>query len=240
MRHPALEALLQSPIVYYPGFGSDGHPVKFFNTRHEATCFVYADYRVEEEQVRAALDNPERSYSGRFLGYHCLQRIPVTAEDLTPNGWQPHRLPSGHSWEKPLIRPYGFLELLERDDGYDDTHGAKQLSILFLGADGHAAYDALFCQRPTRVPYAVVLKDHGFGGNYSRFGGGGALEDITMRARVLPEFLLVAANTRPWAGYVPDPGTEGTRGYWAGPLCHLYQRDSKQTPSAEHATSPRG
>lgn len=228
MPHPALDAFWQSRIVYYPGFGSDGHPVRFFNTHQLANCFVYADYLVEEEQVCADLDNPEQAYNGHFRGYHSVERIRLSAADLTPSGWRQHVPSPRANWARPRIRPYAFLERLERDAGLDDSHGAPALSILFLGADGHATYDALFCQDgQQRAPYAVVLQDHGFGGNYDRFGAGGLMEGIAITTGVFPEYLLVAENTSPWDGYVRVPGMDGSRGGGNGRLRHLYQRDPR-------------
>lgn len=48
--------------------------------------------------------------------------------------------------QNPGSKPYGFLEVLERDAELGPEHGAARLAIIFLGADGHATYDALFCQ----------------------------------------------------------------------------------------------
>lgn len=232
MPHPALDAFWQSRTVYYPGFGSDGHPVKFFNSNHLAKCFVYADYLVDEEEVCADLDNPAIAYSGHFRGYHSVERIRLSAADLAPVGWRPHAPSPRSHWARPRIRPYALLERLKRDAGLDDSHGALSLSILFLGADGHASYDALFCQDGRqRAPYAVVLQDHGFGGNYDRFGRGGLMERIAITTGVFPKYLLVAENTRPWDGYVRVPGMEGSRGGLHSELRHLYQRDPQVAPS---------
>jgi hypothetical protein len=57
-----------------------------------------------------------------------------------------------------------------------------------------------------------VLQDHGFGGNYDSFGGGGLMERIAQRTHVQPHFLLVADNTRPWLGFEPVPGLESECG----------------------------
>lgn len=223
MTHPALEILLSSRIVYYPGYGSDGHPIKFFNSHGLAHHFVYADNWVREERVKADLDNPVKDYDGHIRGYHSVERITLRASDLTPNGWRPHVTPS-HQWAKPQVPPYGFLEVMARDEDQDDTHGAHDLSVLFLGADGHATYDALFCQPGQRPPYAVVLQDHGFSGNYSTFGRGGLLELIAIRANVFPEFLFVADGTTPWDGYELASEYEGSRGGYYGRLRRLYRR----------------
>ena len=44
-----------SRIVYYPGAGTDGHAVKLFNRAHAAHVFVYADYRLNREEIEAQL-----------------------------------------------------------------------------------------------------------------------------------------------------------------------------------------
>ena len=226
MPHPALDAFWQSRIVYYPGFGSDGHPVRFFNTHHLANCFVYADYRMEEEQVCREMDDLGQGCNSDFRSYHSVERIRISAADLTPFGWRPHVPAPSSDWAKPRIRPYAFLERFERKAGLSDRQGAPSLSILFLGADGHASYDALFCQEDVqRTPYAVVLQDHGFGGNYDRFGRGGLMERIAITTGVFPEYLLVAENTSPWDGYVKVPGIDGSRGGMHHRMRHLYQRD---------------
>lgn len=226
MPHPALDAFWQSRIVFYPGYGSDGHPVKFFNSLQLATCFVYADYWVEEEEVKADLDNPAKGYSGHFKGYHSVARIPLTEADLGPRARRSH----GDTLFRQVgarVDPYVFLEVMERDAGFDDSHGAQRLSVLFLGTDGHATYEALFCQvKGQRPPYAVALQDHGFGGNYSNFGRGGVMERMAIESGVFPEYLLVAEGTLPWNGYVRVPEVAGSRGGMMARLRHLYRREA--------------
>ena len=68
------------------------------------------------------------------------------------------------------------------------------MAILFICADGVAAYDALFCQRKTQAPFAVVLQDHGFGGNWATFGRGDGLEKDASTAGRSLELLLAAKN----------------------------------------------
>jgi hypothetical protein len=124
-------------------------------------------------------------------------------------------LPAEPYWFAAVAHaPFGFLEVLERDRDLDDDHGARRLAILFLGADGIAAYEALFCQRQhgQSAPFGVVLQDHGFGGNYERFGGGGLLERIAKDTNALPRFLLVAGNTNAWEGFERVPDVEGDHG----------------------------
>lgn len=215
-----------SRVVYYPGAGTDGHPVKLFGSTHSAHSFVYADYHITQADVEVELGNPRYS----FRGYHTLARLLLQDSDIVPGGWTPHV----HAGDVPSDRygfatvgaaPFGLLEVLERDSELDDTHGARRLAILFLGADGIAAYDAMFCQHQfDSTPFAVMLHDHGFGGNYDRFGHGGMLESIATRCNVVPRWLLVAINTKPWQGFTPVRDVDGDRGGMYNTLRFLHER----------------
>jgi hypothetical protein len=198
--------------------------VKLFGSTNSAHCFIYADYSVSSAEVKAELAHPTR----RFLGYHTFTRIQLVEQDLSPRGWtrhvEPGELPA-NAYAFSGIEPYGFLEVLDRDDGLDEAHGARRLGVMFLGADGVATYDALFCQADgTPAPYATVVVDHGFGGNYDRFGRGGLLERIAKRCRCSPQYLLVAENTLSWEGYDRIPDLDGDRGGMHGELRFLHRR----------------
>ena len=220
-----LQEFFQSRVVYYPGSGTDGHPVKVFGSTHSAHCFVYADSGVTQPALEAKLGHPLHG----FQGYHTLSRLQLRETDLVPQGWTSHlhagEVPQGSDGFGAIAAaPFGFLEILERNWEFDDNHGPRRLAILFLGADGIATYDALFCQKPTGIPpFAVLLQDHGFGGNYNRFGQDGLLEQIAIRCGVFPIFLLVAENTRAWGQFERIPDVESDiGGMHAMPrfLCH--------------------
>ncbi len=215
-----------SRVVYYPGSGTDDHPVKVFGSTQSAHSFVYADYGV----TQAALEAELRHATHGFHGYHTLARLQLRESDLASRGWTPHV----HAGEVPqdtyrfaavATAPFGFLEVLERDHGFDDNHGARRLAILFLGADGIAAYDALFCQGLAHsLPFVIVLQDHGFGENYDRFGQGSLLERIARDCDVLPRWLFVAENTVPWDGFERVLGVEGDPGGMHAQLRFLHER----------------
>ncbi len=206
-----LRRFLRSRTVYYPGSGSDGGPVAAFNSAHAAHCFVYVDYLVERSELLDELQ------SDGFRGYRRLARVDLREADFGLGNWRPHVTGPVRYPFKP-VRPYGFIEILERAEEYSEAHGAERFAVLFLAADGHAAFDAIFCQGSgTPVPFCVVLQDHGFGCNYSAFGEGGLLAQIASGCRVLPEFLLVADNTDPWRGV-----SGGAKvGQWSGATAAL-------------------
>jgi hypothetical protein len=215
-----------SRVAYYPGSGTDGHPVKLFGSTHSAHCFVYADYGVTRPSLEGELGHPQH----RFLGYHTLSRLQLLETDLVPRGWTAHIRAGEGPQDKYRLgavaaAPFGFLEVMERDQGIDDSHGARRLAILFLGADGIAAYDALFCQEHSdSPPFAVVIQDHGFDGNYDQFGRGGLLERIATRCNFVPLWLLVSDNSGPWHGFERVPDVEGDAGGMHETLRFLHAR----------------
>lgn len=219
------EEFFRSRIVFYPGSGVDGHPVKLFGSTHSAHCFVYADYFVKQAELEEQLADPLNN----FYGYHTLARLQLKERDLVPRGWvahvRPEDLPAGGFGFAPVAEsPFGFLEVLERNQDLDERHGAHRLAILFLGADGIATYDALFCQtHSVSPPFAVILQDHGFGCNYNKFGQGGLLERIAKCCPTgLPDWLVVAKNTTPWPGFMK--AGDGGRGGMHSMRRYLYIR----------------
>lgn len=213
-----------SRTVYYPGSRTDGHPVKLFGSTHSAHCFVYADYDLPQETLEERLAHPNT----RFRGYHTLARIRLSEAELVPEGWIPHVHPAEVDTARIVSPPpYGICEILERDEELGDDHGPLRLALLFLGADAIAAFDALYCQSADiPAPFAVVLEDHGFGGNYDRFGSGGLLERIASGCDRIPEWLLVAEGTKPWVGFEPAPDVSGDRGGMGNSLRFLHERSN--------------
>lgn len=204
-----LEEFFASRVVYYPGSGIDGQPVAVFGRTHAAHCFVLADYLVPRTQIERALVPPAQG----FRGYRAIARVEIGEAILAPPGWFRHLSPREvHSTEhrSRIIPPYAFLEILERREGCGPEHGADRLAILFVGADGIANYGWLFCQAGQRAPFAMVIQDNGFGGNYSSFGQHGLLRRIAERADRKPPLLMIAERgSVPWDGYqrMPEPLT---------------------------------
>ena len=186
-------------VGYYPGSGLDGHLVQVGGRSHSVHCFLYVDYMETRENIVREL-----AVNG-FRGYHSIGRIDFSEEDMCPNGHHQldvdidlrGRFPS----MTPGAKPFCFMEILERNAGKDDAWGAERLAVTFLFADGITTYFDLFAKEYGRAPWLLLLQDHGFGGNWDRFGHGGAMEKIALETDTLPKFLLCAGNTDPWSGY---------------------------------------
>ena len=219
LRRPApgfdRESFFGSRTVYYPGAGNDGHPVKLCARAHAAHAFVYVDYGVSISEIH---DRARGVGDPGFRGYDVEHEEEIEESALRAGGWTPHVEPSeltNATYRLASVAPFGLFLVFRRDEDHDDAHGPVRFAALFIGGDGHATYDALYCQNDgTPPPFIVVVQDHGFGGNYDRFGAGGLLECIASRCGVYPKRLLVGARGRsyePWAGYrdtgaAPEPG----------------------------------
>ena len=194
---------LSSRLVFYPGSRFDGGPIACFNSSHAVHCFIYVDYGVEAGKMQRRIDKEG------FRGYRSCRRIELQPQHLAPTNWVRHAQLHYPRYNTQFV-PYGFIEIFERVADFDDSHGAKRFAVLFLGADGFATFDALFCGSMS-APWCIVLQDHGFGGNYDCFGAGGLLEKLAQFSRFPPRFLLKGAHTRPWANYALVPNVLSER-----------------------------
>jgi len=201
------DAFFSSRVVIYPGGGGDGHAFKVFGGSHAAHCFIHPDYGVSRETVLSWLapESPEK-----LRGYRALGHVDLTMEDLIPDGWHPpdflsaeemRRFAEGEHREHQRlggVTPYAMFVVFDRESNLDDQHGPTRLAALFLAANAQFTYHALFCQRGSLAPFGMVLQDHGFGGNYDRFGEGGLLHRFAMQAGSFPRFIL---GEQAWPGY---------------------------------------
>ena len=83
--------------------------------------------------------------------------------------------------------------------------------------------------------FGFLLQDHGWGGNYDRFGRGGLLEKIMTRSKVCPHFVLTAHDS-PYDGYAKVEWAEpaGSRG-----RCLFFNVDMGcLTPKTEEEPTP--
>lgn len=206
------EAFFSSRVVYYPGAYTDGHPVKVFGGSHSAHCFVMVDYWLGEQELDFSLSNQEGAHP--FMGYEVQVKIAVGNAELVRHS-NPSDLakyfidgipvPKAVGWQK---ENYSYLMILGRRPAFTDDHGPERLALLFLASDAHVTYEALFCQEGQSPPFGMLLQDHGWGGNYSRFDKGNMFR-YAARAMSFPTFILTTNDdTSVWPGYEQIPDVE--------------------------------
>ncbi len=206
-------AFFGSRTIYYPGSGDDGQPVKLCALSHVAHAFVYVDQGISWNTLSEYLADQDRG----FRGYKLLHDEDISQNQLRPGDWTQHikreEVENSNFFRTSFVKPFARFVVLERQ-GDDEDHGPWRIAILFIGGDGFASFDALYCQEDgVPPPFLIVVKDHGFGENWDRFDHGGLLERIACRTGVLPKFLLVADCSDPWSGYTgpesdPEPGVQ--------------------------------
>lgn len=219
---PITELLENS--IYYPSSYFDGSVVKAY--AHDYQSFVYCDYGVTEEDFLAKLET--------FRGYNVLAHRPVQKEELIPDGWElqiPRQLLANYGKYPDYIKkPFAHWALYERKPEYSDTHGPVRFSLLYIGGEGVATYQALYWSNQiTALAVAIIRPGTGFGLNWTNFlDGEKALGYVvTQNPYGQPNFLI--ADSRQllhWNTY-PQPTNERSCRYSRERFCFFYEYTRK-------------
>ena len=160
--------LLLKNSVYYPASGLDGGVIKYCNTTGRdmgIRSFVYCDYNTNEVEL---CDN----VANHFRGYTIFAHRSVAAEELGVKrlSMEPIDDRAKGKHLTPEEEPFCHWFIMEREDAFDDEHGPKHFSLLFLCCEGVTAYVQLYCHNeivPTAL--AIIQPGTGFGGNWTDF-----------------------------------------------------------------------
>lgn len=153
--------------LYYPACELDGDPVKFL--AGNVYSFVYVDYGVGRKNLLENLEWPQG-----FYGYELVGKTDLTENDLAPSGWRPI-LPTSHDGRPEQFRQYtkeGFASwvVFERNPNFGPSHGPDRFSLLYIGGDGAATFQALYhTNRIAPHIIAVIQPGTGFGLNWTDF-----------------------------------------------------------------------
>ena len=160
---PIKELLKDS--LYYPSAGFDGGVVKFFSKKVQS--FIFCNYGFHEKEFLAEMDG--------FRGYKVLANRKLFPHDLTPNGWQMQKPPGMIEPEymkyiDPDKKPFAHWVMYERDPQFDENHGPQRFSLIYIGGEGVATYQALYWGNKTAPKMlAIIQPGTGFGMNYTDF-----------------------------------------------------------------------
>ena len=161
-----LNELLRDSL-YYPSSGFDGEPVK--HLAGNIISFVYVDYGYTRDEFMSEMKNT------RFRGYDPPAIRSVTEQELVPHGWHPDP-PTPDDGDPSLHRdgikePFCDWCVFQRQKGFPANHGPDRFSLLYLCADGVAAFQALYVTNSV-APKAVAVIQPGhsiLGGNWTDF-----------------------------------------------------------------------
>jgi hypothetical protein len=212
-----VDQFLNERVAFYPGAGTDGQLFSLFGKSRSVHCFVHADYNAGgDASTDTALADLQGDGRNRVRGYD-----PVVHR-IVPPGWWQFEQPPECDWGSKLNE--SLFVILKRQDGLPEDHGSKYLGFLHVSIDAYWLYWNLWGQRKL-APYAVLLQDHGFGGNHEGCCFGGKDSRLCRMAKQagLPKFLLVGDNTAPWPDYKVVSGWSDEAGESPHRRC-LYRR----------------
>lgn len=219
MPFPLPDVLRES--AYYPACGIHGTPVKYLAGATHS--FVYADYGVGLATAR------EQAEIG-FKGYRLIGIAEVLQRQLTPNGWYPRiaalRNPTFLAQFDAVARlgiletPFALWSIFERDEQLTEEHGPPRFSLLFIGGDGIATYDALYRNQLIAPEFLCLIQNSG--GNYTNFHDEDDLLACVVvdDARALPRYLVTdhagAGGASPWPTHYPTANPTQAYRLWSG------------------------
>ena len=157
--------------LFYPASGIDGSPIRHWEIGVDS--FVYVDMAVTKAEFNRVIEGEA------FKGYYLYASRELSPQDLMARNWR-MRAPSSIDKAEYVERvqramndktgPFATWSVFERKEEFAYSHGPKRFSLLYVRAEGVAAYDALFSDRLV-LPKVVALirPGTGFGGNFGNF-----------------------------------------------------------------------
>ncbi|MDM9630252.1 hypothetical protein [Robiginitalea aurantiaca] len=200
LNQPVPIAELLDGSLYYPASAFDGGVVKHFSKK--INSFIYCDYATGKAALLEELNKG-------FKGYELLASRDLRMSELIPSGWQ-MELPPGFDMSdyyrhKSVIKdPFAHWAVYERLPEYDEDHGAKQFSIIYIGGEGVATSQALYWtnnKHPKAL--AIIQPGTGFGFNWTDFReGDGPLAWVVLQNKSgIPEFIVSDYFEPGWEEY---------------------------------------
>lgn len=217
---------MKGRVAYYPGCGLDACLVNVAAPTHCVHSFLYVDYNIQRRNIEAFLEKRG------FYDYRSIGRVEFSEFDLLPYGQ--HTLDIDykprHSEAMTFVnkdeKPYCFMEILERCHYDGSETSSERIAVTFLFADGIMTYYQLFVKEYKKSPWLFLLIDHGFGGNYDLFGGGGLLERIITEHCCFPDFVFCYVYNSIWPGYKIIEGLNSVKGGIHNDERILYKKES--------------
>jgi hypothetical protein len=201
--------------MYYPASGYDGHPVEYF--LGNVYSFIYVDYSISRENLLEEITN------NGFRGYRIILQLPISESQLAPNGWRIRATPDRAEYHQPdhysdvFEKPFAEWFIFERTEEYGEDHNPSRFSLLFICADGAAAYQALYLEnRMAPKILAIIQPGEAFGCNWT---------DFTNRRQILARSVFYETNPLP--EYVINGGI-GRSEFYRAPIWPEYSEFVKK------------
>ena len=225
-----LKQLLKNSL-YYPACGFDGGAIRYCILEGRwlgINSFVYADYKVEKDQLRRKFEWPE--------GYQIFatKRVPMKTfvddvSELNPLNWlevddsekEKYHIENDNNKFPFFCQWY----ILERKEGYGRKYGPKRISLLYLCAEGVAIYKHLYNKFKIAPKVFVALNQGGYGGNWTdfRLGYQAMWRIVHENSKGLPDYFFTEELFE-WLGYENIANIYYNGGIWGEQTVCIFKR----------------
>ncbi len=160
--------------VFYPASGFHGDVIKKLASYFHS--FIYVDYSKDKESFDTAIDKIS-GYS--VAGYKKLNISELSSTSPPPTLHSRFQREMKRAPVKPIFKaksPFASWVVMERNQTVGEEHGPERFSLVFICADGAAAYHAMYASdKIAPKALAIIQPGHAFGGNYTNFTSRDAL-----------------------------------------------------------------
>ena len=179
--------------LFYPGSGSDWGPLRLFGEFAHFERVIYCDYHCRWAECRGHLNDGGFWEEAGYRQISCREMSPVEWGLLSWNElWDKRSYQDSFATHSLHPRSHAFELLLERKGRF--------LTLVLLPTEAIGTFRYLLRRKVTID--AVVLQEHGFGGQWTNFGGESMLYEACQQdPSSCPQWLLIGENTKPWPGY---------------------------------------
>lgn len=195
-RIPMKEFLEDS--VYYPACYTDGRPIKYCNTiwrKLGVNSFVYCDFNISEENVLQQLKT--------VRGYHVLAHRSLSRDEYIPDGWSLELGGVNHRQyydtflgSERGFPPFAHWAVFERDSDRSPMHGPERFSLIYVGGEGLATFQQLYCHYHIAPKMLCFIQCWGFAGNWTDFTNPNAAFASTLRRHpeCIPDYVCIGSH----------------------------------------------
>jgi hypothetical protein len=185
---------LGGSVLYYPGAGTDWEPILTFAPNSHIDTFVFVDYMKTKDSVMKSLKD--------HSAWEILEVEDLSPQDFGKKDWKEFWASNQRLGNIERVAGY-YLESKESNNLFAckfrlRLKSNKEVDLYYIHADGIETFKVLY-EHGWKIR-VLLVQEHGWGGNWDRFGEGGALEYYNFRLKPVP-YIYFSFNSRAYEGY---------------------------------------
>ena len=158
---PLKDLLVDS--AYYPASGDDGFPMRVCNMSWadlKVNSYIYCDFAFTRKEV-------EEGILGSIHGYTKIAERWLDAEEFIPKGWKlnlygapKEKYRDRRFADRPDPEHFALWRIFHRWNYKSDSFGPEYLSFLYVGGEGFATYQQLYCENKVAPKLLFFVQPH--------------------------------------------------------------------------------